>query len=341
MKRILLLVFLLSSGIQSFSQDKKDAYDSSYYVERNDLFALRLYLSRKFTNLVVSGVGVDDSYRFVPNSGRNIGLGFTYQKFTLNIAGPVDFLNPDRQKDFPKYLDLQSHIYPQNMIIDLFGQFYNGYTLRMEQMKNASEDYIREDIKVRKIGVNYNYLFNGEKLSLAAAFNQSEIQKKSAASLLAGFEIYGGSIKGDSLILPSFENQDLINFKESSYLQFGPNVGAAGTLVFGKGFFLTGVVSGGFNFGNASFTNGEEVEKWGIVPSYIFRGFLGYNGEKFAITCNYVSKNNLHIRIDPYKTDLITSNYRINFIYRIKPSEKFKNTFNKFNPAKIVEKVLN
>lgn len=302
---------------------------------------LRLYYSKKYTDLVIGSTQGSDSYTYLPNSGNNLGIGFTYQNFTLNLAGPFSFLNPNRQKDFPKYIDLQVHIYPQKMIIDLFGQFYDGYTLAAEQLQNSDQNYLRKDIKVRKIGANYNYLFQGDKLSLEASLNQSSIQKKSAASLMAGFEVYGGSIKGDSLILPSIENQREINFKESSYFQFGPNVGAAGTLVFGGGFFLTGVASAGLNLGTSGFNNGVSQNKFGLVPSYLLRGFLGYNGEKFSINANYVYKNNRLIRQDPFQTDLITGNYRINIVYKIRPSEKFKNGFNKINPIKLIEKVLN
>lgn len=337
------LFFILISFVfvhQAFSQEEKLDHDTSYYEEHHEKMGLRLYFSKKYTDLVVQDGSTGNKYTFFPNSGNNLGLGFTYQRFTLNLAGPMSFLNPDRQKDFPKYLDLQVHVYPKNMVIDFFGQFYNGYTLGKEDLKNSTEDYLREDIKVRKIGFNFNYLLNGEKISLASAFNQSGIQKRSAMSLMAGFEVYGGSIKGDSLILPSIENLDEINFNKNTYFQFGPNVGWAGTLVFGKGFFLTGVANGGVNLGHSQWENVEETKKWGLVPSYILRGFVGYNGEKFSINANYVYKDNLLIRAGSYENDLITGNYRINFVYKIQPSENFRKTFNKFNPAEFIRKVF-
>jgi hypothetical protein len=341
MNRLFASLLFIALWTPGFSQNHSTTYDSSYFIEDHDRMGIRLYFSKKYTDLVVQGEDENSRYTFYPNSGNNLGIGFTYQKFTLNIAMPVSFLNPDRQKDFPKYWDLQTHIYPKKMIVDLFAQFYDGYTLAGEDLKNNAKDYLRKDIKVRKIGFNYNYLFQGDKLSLASAFNQSGIQKRSAASLMAGFEVYGGAIKGDSLILPTLENQSDINYLRSSYFQFGPNAGVAGTLVFGGGFFLTGVASGGFNLGRASFQNTQVEKKWGVVPSYFLRGFFGYNGERFSINFNYVYKDNSLIRLDPYQNDLITGNYRINLVYKISPGQKFKDGFRKVNPGELIRKVLN
>jgi hypothetical protein len=341
MNRLFTCLFFLILWNSGFSQEQNDLSKSPYYVEDHDRLGIRVYFSKKYTDLVIRKEDGEGKYTYFPNSGNNLGLGFTYQRFTLNVAMPVSFLNPDRQKDFPKYWDLQSHIYPKNMIVDLFGQFYNGYSLGVEDLKNANQEYLREDIKVRKIGLNYNYLFQGEKLSLASSFNQSSIQKRSAASLLAGVEVYGGSIQGDSLILPTSENQLGINYRKSSFFQLGPNVGAAGTFVFGGGFFLTAVASGGFNVGKVSFESLQQEKKWGVVPSYFLRGFFGYNGERFSINCNYVYKNNQLVPLDSFQNELITGNYRVNLVYKLSPGEKFKKAFSKVNPGEVIRKVLN
>src|SRR5690606_37522946 len=151
------------------------------------------------------------------------------------------------------------------------------------------------------IGLNANYLFWGEKLSLSAAFNQVAIQKKSAFSPFVGIEGYGGGMKGDSLLLPTTENVEAINFRESKYLQLGPNVGFAGTLVFGKGFFLTGAASVNYSVGFAEWTNGQKSYRdWGGVPTYLLRGFLGYNDKKFSLNVNYVYKNLNLVKPEPF-----------------------------------------
>lgn len=336
--QLFLLFFFCFASQSAFCQIA--GYDSTYVKSEPDKFGLRLYLSKKYTELNVQVPDSKTPYSFKPNSGTNMGLGFTYQNLSINIAFPWGFLNPNRQKDWPFTLDLQSHIYAPKVIIDFFGQFYGGYRINAEDLKRSDEDYLREDIRVTSVGINFNYLFSGEKLSLAAAFTQADIQKKSAYSPFVGFEVYGGKMKGDSLLLPTFEVPDAVNYRESGYFQAGPNAGMAGTLVFGKGFFLTGVAAANLSVGYSKWENQSQTKKWGVVPTYSLRGFAGYNGARFSVNFNYVYKNLNLIEAEPFDQAVNTGNYRVNLIYKITPSEKFKKGFNKVNPLSILSRML-
>ncbi|WP_057939996.1 DUF4421 domain-containing protein [Algoriphagus resistens] len=337
--QIFLLFFLCVVSQSAFCQ--LNGYDSSYVKTEPDKFGIRFYLSKKYTDLSVQVPDLDSPYRFIPNSGLNMGLGFTYQNLSINIAVPVGFLNPDRQKDWPFSLDLQSHIYAPKVIVDFFGQFYGGYRIKAEDLNGFDEDYLREDMRLALVGVNFNYLFFGERLSLAAAFTQADIQKKSAFSPFVGFEVYGGKIKGDSLLLPKMAISESMNFQEAGYFQAGPNAGMAGTLVFGKGFFLTGVAAVNLSGGYSKWENETQTKQWGVVPTYYLRGFAGYNNEKFSFNFNYVYKNLNLIKAGPFDQAVNTGNYRFNLIYKITPGRKFKKRFNKVNPLSILSKMLN
>ncbi|WP_296700524.1 DUF4421 domain-containing protein [Algoriphagus sp.] len=331
------LLVLFSIAISSYAQEKISGYDTNYVESNSKRLLLRLYTSKKYTDLVSNVPGVDKGYRFMPNTGLNLGLGFTYQAFTLNIAAPLSFMNPDRYTDWPKYFDLQAHAYPKNFIIDFLGQFYKGYSIEPKFLQNSNEAYPREDLRLTTIGLNVNYLLYGEKLSLQASFNQSEIQKKSAFSPFVGFEAYGGSVKGDSLLLPATELIDAtINFAKSRYFQAGPNAGLAGTLVFGGGFFLTGVASANLSLGFSEWENQEVSKKWGVVPTYFLRGFFGYNNRRFSINANYVYKHSNLVKVEDFNNSINTGNYRINLIYKINVSEKFARGFHKINPFTIL-----
>ncbi|MHA7131949.1 DUF4421 domain-containing protein [Algoriphagus namhaensis] len=337
MKKYFLLIsialLLANSGASAQEVLKKPKIDSAYIEPQPDKMNLRLYISRKYTDFIVRDGPLERNYRFEPNSGINLGLGFTYQKFTLNAAFPVGFLNPDRIKDWPGFLDLQSHIYPRRWIIDLFGQFYRGYTLDESYLQNSEEDYLREDIRLMLLGVNANYLFRGERISLSAAYNQSSIQKKSGFSPFIGFEVYGGHMKGDSLFLPPNEGLELLNFSRVNYFQIGPNAGLASSLAFGNGFYFTAVASANVSVGFSDWRNNDQFKKWGFVPTYFLRGFFGYNGERFSLNANYVWKNLNLVRNRAFDQAINTGNFRINFIYKIQPSDRFKDKFNKVNPA--------
>lgn len=335
---LLIIAFLVSA---SPLLAQKSSFDSNYVEVHPELLGLRLYYSRKYTNLVVYVPRETRRYVFEPNSGNNLGIGFTYQRFTLNLAMPLGFMNQNRQKDWPFYLDLQSHVYPKKMIIDLFGQFYTGYSISADQLNNSTEKYLREDLKLRQYGINFNYLFNGDRISVQASFNQSMIQKKSAFSPFVGFEMYGGTMQGDSLLIPSSEAQSELNFYKAKYFQAGPNAGFAGTLVFGKGFYLTGVASANLSIGFADWENEtQSFKKVGAIPTFFVRGFAGYNSERFSINANYILKNVELVRDGPFEQAVNTGNYRINFVYKLSVSEKFRQKFRKVNPLRLINKDL-
>src|SRR5690606_19954950 len=130
------LLFFLCVLAPGFLTAQTTQVDTAYIRETPEKMILRSYISRKYTELNYADQGL-----YEPNSGLNFGFGVTYQKFTLNVAFPVGFVNPDRQEDWPKLLDLQSHVYSRNWIFDLFGQFYNGYLIK--DYYGPDEDYLR------------------------------------------------------------------------------------------------------------------------------------------------------------------------------------------------------
>src|SRR5690606_28091376 len=124
--------------------------------------------------------------------------------------------------------------YPRKLVLDLFGQFYKGYYLAPEGRGALPDEnfYVRPDLKVTKLGVSAQYVFNHEKFSYRASFLQNEWQQKSAGTFLAGFEVYGGGATADSTIVPGMLIEDESrNFEALRFFEFGPNAGYAYTLV--------------------------------------------------------------------------------------------------------------
>lgn len=329
-KAFLVLFFLFSFG-KLLAQDP--GYDTAYIEKSVDKLIFRTYVSRKYTDFRFD----NPSIRFEPNSTLNLGVGFTYQKFTLNLGVPVSFLNPNIQKDWPRFFDLQSHAYPQNWVLDFFGQFYKGYIAH--DYPRSEEHLLRKDLQVLKVGVSANYVFNGNKLSLKAAFHQSEIQKKSAFSPMLGFEVYRAKVSGDSLLIPG-ELLPKGNFSRADFFHLGPSVGLAGTLVFGKGFFISGSASGNAGLGFSKADQDSETREIGINTGVFLRGFVGYNGQKFSINGNYVLKN-LHLNeVNSISQELNTGNYRINLVYKFSPGPNFNRAYTKFNPLQIIQRMF-
>jgi len=323
---VFLLYFFLSSGILS----AQSHWDSSFVTEEPEVLVLRTYLSQKYTALNFPSANL----RYFPDRGLDLGIGFTFQKMTLNVAFPTGFLNRGRDSDFPRFFDLQGHIYPKNWLIDFFGQFYKGY--RIPDKIGVGTAYLRPDLNVLKVGIHANYIFKGDKISLPAAVHHAGVQKKSAFSPLLGFEAYRVQLSADSLILPTQLSLKQ-NFQQVDFLQIGPNMGMIGTLVFGKGFFATGSLTG--NLALASTWNWDAAaNNWNLGWGYHARAYLGYNGPRFGVNVNYVYKNLTLQPLENWTQEVQTGNYRFVLVYKIRPAQKFASTFAKYNPVRIFRK---
>ncbi|MFD2202166.1 DUF4421 domain-containing protein [Shivajiella indica] len=321
----LTLIVLLTVFIPSkvFSQE-----DTTYFVSYEKMLTTRLYTSRKYTSFLVKDNLFDNKFRFEPNSNLNLGIGATYNNLTLNIGIGFDFMNPERGRGETKFLDLQSHIYGKKMVIDLFGQFYNGYFLQKINgaYLDRSEIVVYPDMRIRKFGGSAQYLFNGEKISLKAAFHQSAWQKKSAGSFFTGMEVYGGWVMNEGNFIPeSFQGSNNRGFQRLGFFQIGPNAGYVHTFVFWKHFFITGMFSGNIGIGNTNMNLMEgESRKWGVNFNTFLRGFIGYNGPVWSINANYINNNVRLANNSDFATSVMTGNYRINFVYRFKVGPKLR-----------------
>uniref|UniRef100_UPI00404865B1 DUF4421 family protein n=1 Tax=Algoriphagus sp. TaxID=1872435 RepID=UPI00404865B1 len=324
------LVFLFLSFFLTGILPAQSNWDSSYVAEEPELLVLRTYLSHKYTALYFPS----DGLRYQPNSGLNLGIGFTYQNLTLNLAFPPGFLNSSREPDFPRFFDLQGHIYPRNWVIDFFGQFYTGY--RIPDGIGDGQPYLRPDLEVLKVGVHANYIFKGDRISLPAAVHQSAIQKKSALSPLVGFEVYRVQVAGDSLIFPT-QLAPTQNYQRADFLQLGPNAGLIGTLVLGKGFFATGSFTGNLALGS-TWNSGATGANWNLSWGYHARAYLGYNGPRFGVNVNYVYKTLALQPVEDWTQEVQTGNYRFILVYKIRPSEKFASSFAKYHLNRIFGK---
>ncbi|SHM64492.1 protein of unknown function [Cyclobacterium lianum] len=300
---------------------RQEADSLPFYEAYPEKLTGRFYFSRKYTGMGLQNE--DRKYLYMPNSTLNMGVGLTYQNLTLNLATGFGFLNPERGRGESSYLDLQAHAYPNNLVIDLFGQFYNGYFLRRpDNLSGRDGPIVFPSMKMRKVGTSVQYLFNGDKFSYRAAFLQNEWQQKSAGSLLAGFEIYGGQVRNQNGILPPAEQG--IFFDQIKFLEFGPNIGYAHSLIIMRHFFITLSATSSLALGRTVMEFqpvGQEI-KWGLRPNLFLRGFTGYNSKNWSVNINYVYNQVNIAPVAGYKVNAGTGNYRLNIIYRFSPGPR-------------------
>jgi hypothetical protein len=267
--------------------------------------------------------------RYRPNTTLNMGIGATYKSVTLNLAYGFGFLNPDVGHGKTNYLDLQFHKYGRKIIIDLFGQFYQGYYLSPKGHGTYDGSYyVRPDLEINELGLSVQYVFNHKRFSYRASFLQNEWQKRSAGTFLIGFEGYFGNVMADSTLFPTALDQTIAarNYNRIDFFELGPALGYAYTLVVRRHFFLTGSVSAGINIGN-TVLHQEPYNKntFGLCLNTLYRTAIGYNSYRWAVSLYYISSN-IRLAGSPSEErfQLNTNNLRLNFIRRFALGKKTK-----------------
>lgn len=315
----------------------KGEVDSLYIQDHSDSFIGRVYLSRKFTEIELEDT-LGNLLTYHPNSTLNLGVGATYKSVTLNLAYGFDFLNEQEGQGETTYLDLQTHIYTRQLVIDLFGQFYNG--LYLENTRARFPDfpepyYLRPDLKLQLIGFSGSYLFNSDRFSLRASLSQNERQLKSAGSVMLGLEGYAGRAVSDSTIVPSFEDSlafaSVDSVLEATFVRLGPSVGYGHTFVVFKRLFLTLSLSVNLALSRNSEDLGERRREWNSLSAGAFgRVVLGYNTEKWFAGLSYTD-NRLSLLTEDESVTYTTGtgNFRLNLARRFQLGKKTRESLSK------------
>jgi hypothetical protein len=304
--------------------------DPTYYVSYAQYITGRFYFSRKYTSFDLRSLDQGVRLRYRPNTTLNMGIGATYKWATLNLAYGFPFLNPTENRGKTRYLDLQVHNYGRRIIVDLFGQFYRGFYLNNESLrKDDGTYYQRRDMLVQLVGASGQYLFNHRRFSYRASFLQNEWQKRSAGSFLLGWEIFVGRGKADSSFIPSpiGEATNLKNIDHVSFVETGPSVGYAYTLVIKKHFFITGSSTVSLDYGkNLIYTDQGIEHSESFSPNSLARIFGGYNSEKWALSLTFTHQiAQISSNRDAIASSLNTGNIRFNVVRRFMPNRKTRN----------------
>lgn len=315
-------------------QVKGTVLDTNYVVSFKDHLNARVYLSRKFTNMIISKENNSMRLNYDPNTTLNLGVGATYKGVTLNLAYGFSFLNEEEGRGNTQYLDLQSHIYRSDKIIDLYGQFYSGLYLENTDRYTSDlekEFYLRPDIRIRLFGINARKVRNAERFSYSAPFVQNEVQKKSAGSLLTGVKAVALFSDADSNYIPFFVENDeygrsLYKVKSMRSIQAGPTIGYGHTIIV-KYIFVTASVNFGLLIGPLKYINlDEEVEReWQINPTVSARFALGYNSPEWYLGLILLQDGTTFRTMDGNALiNIGAGNLRFNYVKRFAVKDKIK-----------------
>ena len=322
MRPFLLFMALLTNvgGVQA-------QYDSTYYTSYAKKLTCRFYFSQKYTTFSFRNIENGVTLNYKPNTTLNMGVGATYKWATLNLAYGFGFLNSNSDKGETQYLDLQWHVFARKFTIDMLGQFYKGFYLDNEKVTKAlGHYYTRPDLAIYEIGVSSQYILNHRRFTYRAAYFQSEWQKKSAGTFLLGAEFYVGQAQADSTIVPKRVNESAADTKiqQMNFMELGPNLGYAYSLVIRHHFFVTASASTSYTYGINSVRNinGGQTST-GFGPNTQLKLFAGYNSATWAVSVTYVnSKVVTDSKGSNRSTEINTGNIRANLVYRFKPGTK-------------------
>jgi hypothetical protein len=191
--------------------------------------------------------------------------------------------------------DIQFHTYRRRMIVDLFFQRHKGfYSWGEEDDEDEGLAELYPTLSAHNYGINFTYLFNGNRFSAKASFEQSERQLRSAGSWMVGGGGYLSWLNGGNALLLNGQGID-------DQLQLGVNAGYGYAFVINSRWLLSGAITSGIYVGNEwrELKNG----KLRFYPSNFFRGALSYNVSAWSIAITY-----LHNAIYTSYSDLRTVN---------------------------------
>lgn len=313
------------------AQNSTSVNNDEYYTTYEEQITTRLYLAKKYTSLIMKGIPGIQSLRYRPNSLTTMGISGSYKVLSLSFGTGFGFLNPNKEeKGKTRSFDFGSHIYTRNWVTDIYAQFYKGYYLSIGGPAGTADKnyYKRPDIKVNLLGASAYRLLNGERFSYRAGFLQNEWQKESAGSVLLGAEIYYGSMKGDSALVPTHLNAfyPQQGIRRVRLIELGPGAGYAYTAVWNENLFITGSATI-----NADISMVKEVSATGsanrtsISPNATLRAVAGYNSEEWAATISWLhNATNAKGRSSNYEYGIKTGEFRITLAKRFTPGNKLK-----------------
>lgn len=324
---VLLICVLMLSVKTMMAQRSGD----EYYVTFEEQLTTKLYLAKKYTSLVMKAPEGIQSLRYRPNTPTTMGVSASYKALSLSFGYGFDFLNPNKnEKGRTRSFDFQTHIYNRDWVTDIYVQFYKGYYLSLGGAPGTSDKnyYVRPDLKVNLLGTSVYRLLNGENFSYRAAFIQNEWQKKSAGSFLLGAEIYYGSTKGDSALVPAHLNAyyPQQGIDRVRLLELGPGGGYAYTAVWEENFFVTGSASVNVDLSLVKEeTASGSANRTSVSPNATLRAVAGYNSEEWAATISWLhNSTNAKGRSSDHEYGIKTGDFRITLVKRFTPGNKLK-----------------
>lgn len=298
---LFLLFFIIKQYI--FSQT-----DSSYIKSYTHKLSARVFISKEFNTIFNTYLLTDITYQ--PNNPFSTGIGFSGDRVGFSISyGFKSFVG--KEKGSTESFDFQYHFYGKKFIFDAIGQIYDGFFVD-DYENNAI--HLHKNLKTLKTGIFAQYVFNSEKFSYRAAYNQREIQIKSAGGFLLGGGMYYNEIYSD---IPNFFDDTTGNKIKLTNFQFGPSIGYAYSWILTQRLYLFFSISGGINAGF-----NDKQKKVNAYPTAIPRFAIGYNGKSWSLNFSYLNDYLFAYFVDDRQIAVSSGGFQFSFIKRFYTNSK-------------------
>lgn len=281
----------------SISSIAQTGIDATYIKPRQHKIIARTFIS----NNAIEVYGNSKYYK--PNNPLNIGVGLSVKNTLLNarMAYGVIALRDKEKFGQSKVIDIQVHRYSRRFVMDVFVQRYKGFFHHMPRERKVE---LSPSLSVMQLGLEGAYLFNGNKFSARAAFEQSEQQLISAGSFIVG----GGAYKykmnlGDSVPTES---------RMVNNLQLGFNGGYAYSCVLGTHWLLSGMATVGVNFGNEPAL--IKKAKINLYPTALTRMAASYRQPRWATALLVLVHNKSIYPFEYRKLNLTSVNLELSYV---------------------------
>lgn len=261
------IIFYLSVFIVCHLRAQTTAADTAYIGHYNQKILLGGYVATNAVLLTTAGKN------YYPNNPFNVGVIFALKNTVINAMfdyGVVSLKSKAYGKT--RLTDFQIHNYGRKLMVDLFIQQYKGF---YNSDLKGREIVRYPDLSVSQIGVEGTYVFNGDRFSNKAAFEQSERQLQSAGSVILGGGVYLYKIGLDS-------NMTIAGNSPFRNFQIGLNGGYAYSWVINDHWLLSGMAKVGASGGNEPQLAGER--KIRIYPTAFARGSAAYQKPTWAVS---------------------------------------------------------
>ncbi len=201
MKRLILIFMIIHQTLHS------QTTDTTYIQPYPFKGTIYSYLTNK--NAQISYINAEKKYslNYYPNTWGSFGIGASYQWIDLSLGLFNYGIRNESEYGKTSRLDLQSHFYIKQYILDAFLQAYQSFYSNSIYVTNENQPvYLRPDITFFHLGTNILRIFKHDKFSIKAAFSPSTEQKKSIGTFVIGGKFNIFSVSSDSVLNSSMTN---------------------------------------------------------------------------------------------------------------------------------------